>query len=338
MRISTRLVLTLLVLPAAAHAQFDMVKIVEVFAGPGPQYVMLQSYAAGQDQLTGHSLLVYDASGSLVQTNTFPSPDGIAGALNQAAILIGTSNVAGTFGITVDLDMPAPAMSATGGKVCWDATLVDCVAWGNYSGSSTGVGSAAVPGGIPSGKAIRRDLAILGGATILEATDDTNDSAADFDLVDPQPRNSLGQSGATTTTHIGATTTTGPTTTTAFGATTTVVPTTTTTTTLACAPFGITAAQCVLDAVPPAACASETLSRKLSNTIAAAGTLLDRALAAEGTPRGTRLIKKAAARLRKGSRLAAAAGTKGKLSSDCAMPLADLLTDARGRLLLNIAN
>jgi hypothetical protein len=336
MRISTRLVLALLVLPAAARAQFDMVKIVEVFTGPGPQYVMLQSYAAGQDQLTGHSLFVYDASGSVVQTNTFPSPDGIAGELNQAAILIGTSNVAGAFGITVDLDMPAPMMSATGGKVCWDATLVDCVAWGNYSGSSTGVGSAAVPGGIPSGKAIRRDLAISGGATILDATDDTNDSAADFDLVDPQPRNSLGQSGATTTTHIGATTTTGPTTTTVFGATTTVVPTTTTT--LACAPFGITAAQCVLDAVPPAVCTTETSSRKLSNTITAAGTLLDRALAAEGTKRGTRLIKRAAARLRQGSRLATTAGTKGKLSSDCAMLLSELLDDARGRLLLNIAN
>src|SRR4030095_13875821 len=105
-------------------------------------------------------------------------------------------------------------MSAAGGKVCWDATLVDCVAWGNYSGSSTGVGSPAVPGGIPSGKAIRRDLAISGGATTLEATDDTGDSAADFDVADPQPRNSLRQVGVTTTTHIGATTTTGPTTTT----------------------------------------------------------------------------------------------------------------------------
>jgi hypothetical protein len=91
-------------------------------------------------------------------------------------------------------------------------------------------------------------------------------------------------------------------------------------------------------AVPPAACATETLSRKVTQAIAGAGTLLDRALAAEGTKRGTRLIKKAAARLRKGSRLAETAGTKGKLSAACAVPLSDLLAEARGRLLLNIPN
>ncbi len=336
MRFSTWLALALLVLPASARAQFDMVKIFEVYTGPGSQYVMLQSYAAGQDQLTGHTLLVYDASGSVVQTYTFGTPDFVSGLPNQGAILIGTSNIASAFGITVDLDMPIPAMSAAGGKVCWDTTLIDCVAWGSYSGSLTGVGSPAVPGGIPTGKAIRRDLAISGGASTLEATDDTDSSGADFDIVDPMPRNSLGNTGVTTTTHIGATTTTGPTTTTVFGATTTVVPTTTTT--LGCGPFGITATQCVLDAVPPAVCASDTLSRKLSNTITAAGTLLDRALDAEGTKRGTRLIKRAAARLKKGSRLAATAGTTGKLSPDCAVLLSELLADARGRLLLNIAN
>jgi hypothetical protein len=337
MRTSTWLVAALLAIPASARAaSFDLVKIVEVYTGPGPQYVMLQAYADMQDVLTGHSLLVYDALGSVVQTNTFSNPDFVSSLPNQGAILIGTSNVASTFGITVDLDMPAAAMSAAGGKVCWDTTLVDCVAWGNYSGSSTGVGSPAVPGGIPSGKAIRRDLAISGDPTMLDATDDTDDSAADFDVVDPMPRNSLGNTGVTTTTHFGATTTTGPTTSTVPGATTTTAPTTTTT--LACAPFGITAGQCVLAAVPPAACGTETFSRKLTKAIASAGTILDRAVAIEGTTRGVRLVKKAAARMGKGSRLAATAGTKGKLTSGCASALSALLADGRTRLLLNVAN
>jgi hypothetical protein len=326
------LVLALVAIAAPARASFHSIKIVEVYAGPGPQYVMLQSFEAGQDDLTTHSVTVFNASGSAVQTNTFGSPDGISGALNQDAVLIGTSNVAGTFGITVDLDMPAPAISATGGKVCWD--MIDCVAWGNYSGSATGVGSPAVPGGIPSGKAIRRDLAISGGATTLEATDDTDNSAADFDVVDPHPRNSLGQSGSTTTTHIGATTTTGPTTTTVFGATTTVAPTTTTT--LSCAPFGIIAALCILDAVPPPSCSTETLSRKLSKAITASGTILERAITAEGTKKGLRLVKRGAARLGRGSRLASTAGAKGKLSADCATNLSALLADAQARLLLNV--
>jgi hypothetical protein len=89
------------VLPASARATYHSVKIVEVYTGPGPQYVMLQAYEAGQDQLNFRSLVVYNASGGVVQTNTFGSNDGIPlGALNQAAILIGTSNVAGSFGIT----------------------------------------------------------------------------------------------------------------------------------------------------------------------------------------------------------------------------------------------
>jgi hypothetical protein len=336
MRIAAWLVSALITIPGSAWATYHSVKIVEIFTGPGPQYVMLRSYEAGQDQLTGHSLFVYDASGMVVQTNTFGNPDFVSSLPNQGAILIGTSNVAGTFSITVDFDMPEAKMSAAGGKVCWDATLIDCVAWGNYTGSSTGVGSPAVPGGIPSGKAIRRDLAISGGATTLEVTDDTDNSAADFDVADPMPRNSLGNTGVSSTTQIGATTTTGPTTTTVFGATTTIVPTTTTT--LDCAPFGITAAQCVLQAVPPAVCGTETFSRKLSKAITGAGKLLERALAAEGTPRGTRLLRKAGGRLGKGSRLAGTAGTRGKLTAQCATTLSALLADAQRRATSNLPN
>ena len=70
-------------LPASARATYHSVKIVEVYTGPGPQYVMLQAYEAGQDQLNFRSLVVYNASGGVVQTNTFGSNDGIPlGALS----------------------------------------------------------------------------------------------------------------------------------------------------------------------------------------------------------------------------------------------------------------
>ena len=208
-------------------------------------------------------------------------------------------------------------MSAGGGKGVLGAT--DRLRGvGNYSGSPTGVGSAAAPGGIPSGKAIRRDLAISGGPTILEATDDTDDSAADFDVLDPQPRNSLGQTGSTTTTHIGATTTTGPTTTTVFGATTTVVPTTTTT--LACAPFGITAAQCVLR--------SRAAGGLRHGNLVAQGHAGDRGSRHATRPRprrrryqrGTRLIKRRGAAA-EGKSSRGDGGDEGQPSAACAVPL-----------------
>ncbi len=183
--------------PASASASFHFMKIVEVFAGtaaaPNAQYVVLQMYAAGQNMVGTHSIIVYNAAGTEVGRFTFTGSVPIG--TDQSKILIATPEATTFFGglVTADLAMTA-IIPRAGGKVCFDA--IDCVAWGNYSGSTTGVGpvfDAAV--GIRPGTAIIRRLDIAGGATNLENADDTNDSANDFRSGTPAPRNNLGITG-----------------------------------------------------------------------------------------------------------------------------------------------
>jgi hypothetical protein len=68
------------------------------------------------------------------------------------------------------------------------------VAWGNFAGPlPSPVGAPVSPTGLPNGASITRDIS-AGCATLLEAADDTNDSAADFDLTtDRTPRSSSEQ-------------------------------------------------------------------------------------------------------------------------------------------------
>ena len=181
-----------------AHANFHLMKVVEVFAGapasPDAQYVVIQMYVADQGALSGHKLFVYDATGAQVGVFTFgtnvtnPKP-------NQTKVFIATTQAQALFNLAPDLVMSAQLLAA-GGKACFEA--IDCVAWGNYSGSSTGVGTPfGAPDPIPAARAIKRRLDISGSPTTLEATDDTDNSANDFILAMPAPRNSTGANGTT---------------------------------------------------------------------------------------------------------------------------------------------
>jgi len=180
-----------------APAAFHLMKVVEVFPGtpasPAAQYVVLQMYSGGQNFVGGHSIRVFDAANTQIAAFTFPSS--VPVGTNQTKILVGTSAAAAFFGIPVDLTMTA-SLPLAGGKVCFDA--IDCVAWGGYSGSSTGVGTPfnATGGGLRSGQAIQRRLDIAGSATTLDSTDDTNNSANDFVFAAPAPRNNAGTSGS----------------------------------------------------------------------------------------------------------------------------------------------
>lgn len=178
-----------------AVATFHLIKVREVYPGTeNDSYVELQMYAAGQAFLSGHSLTEYDASGKLVRSSTFSS--GVSSSVNQSTILIGDTGVQAKFGVAPDLVDPELSVPASGGAVCWNASGItaDCVAWGNFSGGSafetatgTTAGSPASPGGITAGKALRRTIA-PGCSTLLEESDDTNDSATDFSEVTPAPR------------------------------------------------------------------------------------------------------------------------------------------------------
>jgi hypothetical protein len=180
----------------AAQATFHLIKVREAYAGSADDsYVELQMYAAGQTFLTNHSMTVYDASGALVHSSKFTS--GVAVGQNQATVLIGDTGVQAKFGVAPDLVDPELSIPAAGGAACWNAggLPADCVAWGTFSGGSalqtatgTTVGSPVSPGGITVGKAIRRSIA-PGCSTLLEDSDDTNNSATDFAEVTPAPRN-----------------------------------------------------------------------------------------------------------------------------------------------------
>jgi hypothetical protein len=180
----------------AAQATFHLIKVREVYSGQeNDSYVELQAYASGQYLLSGHSMTQYDASGALVHKSTFASS--VANFANQSTILIGDTAVQSKFGVAPDLVDSELSVSAAGGAVCWNAGGIpaDCVAWGNFKGGAafetatgTSAGSPASPSGITAGKAIRRTIE-PGCPTLLEESDDSNDSATDFSEVTPAPRN-----------------------------------------------------------------------------------------------------------------------------------------------------
>ena len=71
----------------------------------------------------------------------------------------------------------------------------DCVAWGNFSGGAalqtatgTSAGAPVSPSGIGAGQAIRRTVE-PGCTTLLEDSDDSDDSLTDFQELAPSPRN-----------------------------------------------------------------------------------------------------------------------------------------------------
>lgn len=181
-----------------ALASFHLVKVRSVFPGtaasPNAQYVVLQSYAAAQNFFGSHKVHVYDAAGVEVAGSPFTFAGTLPNGPDQMTALISTAEAATLFGITADLTMTA-VLPLTGGKVCWDA--LDCVAWGSYSGSMTGVGTPFnAPVGLVRGQAMTRRLDICMGATTLEACDDTGDSANDFAFAAPAPKNNAGTTGA----------------------------------------------------------------------------------------------------------------------------------------------
>lgn len=170
-----------------AFASFHLTKVREVYAGSGlvpeAKYVELQMFAAGQSFVKGHILRTYDASGAVVGTSTFAA--NVANAASQSTILLATPAAEAQFGVAADAPLASPAgLSPAGGAVCWEE--LDCVSWGSFSGTLPSPAGAPAPA-IADGMALRRAIA-PGCATLLEGSDDSNDSAVDFALVSPAPR------------------------------------------------------------------------------------------------------------------------------------------------------
>jgi hypothetical protein len=174
---------------APARATFHEMSIREVYPGsiaqPDAEYVELQMWAPGQNLVGGHSLKTYNASGGLLNTTTFAND--VAGDASQSTILLATPAAESAFGVVPDAAMAPNQLDPSGGAACW-AETIDCVSWGSFIGSLTSpAGSPATPSGIPDGMALRRTIS-PGCATLLEPTDDRDNSAADFSPVFPDPR------------------------------------------------------------------------------------------------------------------------------------------------------
>jgi len=185
-----------LALAAPAQASFHEMSIREVYPGGADEasYVELQMWAAGQEFVSGHHLVAYNANGSVAEDFKFAA--NVSGGANQSTVLVADSGYGGVFA-----GRPAPDasdanldLSPAGGAVCWvEGSPPDCVAWGNFTGPLPAhapalvVGSPAAPAGVPAGMALRRTIA-PGCSTLLELGDDSNDSAVDFADVFPAPR------------------------------------------------------------------------------------------------------------------------------------------------------
>jgi hypothetical protein len=180
---------------SSAGATFHLIKVREVFPGtvaqPESDYVELQSYSPFQNQVQFGQLQVYNAAGSPASPPFTP-----AGPLpaneNQRTVLIADSAFATVFpGITPDSTDSSLNLSPAAGAVCWpvNSSPIDCVSWGAFTGNSSLPSSAGSPiGAIADGKAITRSIS-AGCPTLLEDSDDTDNSAADFALSSPSPRN-----------------------------------------------------------------------------------------------------------------------------------------------------
>lgn len=173
---------------APALATFHEMSIREVYAGsadhPESKYVELQMWRSAQNFVGGHTLLVYSAGGALVKENSLATD--VPGDANQSTILIATPQAAEQFGLAADETLsPSSQIDASGGAICWQE--IDCVSWGSFSGGSLPSPADSAAPAIPDGMALRRTIS-PGCPTLLEPTDDRDNSAADFSPVPPGPR------------------------------------------------------------------------------------------------------------------------------------------------------
>jgi hypothetical protein len=169
-----------------AEANFHFMKVREVFAGTtasaDADFVELQMYTSGQDQVQNHNLTLYSATGT---PTVFTIPDDVANDQNQSTILIATGAAETQLAFQADFDTMPAALGGAGGAVCFEN--IDCVSWGTFTGAVLpSAAGTPFPGGIPTDQSIERKIT-AGCATLLENGDDTNDSANDFQAVPPDP-------------------------------------------------------------------------------------------------------------------------------------------------------
>lgn len=168
-----------------AAASFHLMKIVEVYQSgqQNSEFIELQMYAAGQNGVAGKTVKVYGPDGA--ETGSFTFPGNVSNGANQARILLATEAAEFEFGVQADFRI-TEAMQFFGGAVCFED--IDCVAWGEYAGDTSRTGSPFSPeNGLEANRSMTRDTSGGSNASRLDADDDTDDSAADFEHATPTP-------------------------------------------------------------------------------------------------------------------------------------------------------
>jgi hypothetical protein len=157
----------------------------------GGDWVELQVAGGGDNTVNGRVIRTFfsgDMQHALYVIPNSPTPN----VSDQRTILI--SNLFTPAGVAADFVAPVSDLRETGqdGAVCFaqnnppSYTPIDCVAYGNYTGSSLPVGAPAVA--TPFESTLERGIT-RGCPTALDPADDTNNSAADFALSTNPPRN-----------------------------------------------------------------------------------------------------------------------------------------------------
>ena len=180
----------------SASATFHLTKVREISPGNGSDnsYVEVQMYAPFQNFLSnGAKVAVCNNICSLLPAE-FSGFSNVANGNSQDTVVFGDTSVPpGSKDFNVNLNLQD---DVAGGAVCYvsEPGFSDCVSWGNFSANSTltmNYDSSAAPGtpapALTSGMALRRSIS-AGCPTALEASDDTNNSAADFAVATPNPR------------------------------------------------------------------------------------------------------------------------------------------------------
>jgi hypothetical protein len=185
---------------ASAGASYHLTRISEVHAdgdggGPDHNFIELQFYASGQNLVGGHWVATYDNSGAIL--NSYQIPGNVPLGDNQRTVLIvEQGSDSGSDFQPGALQVPT---GSAGGGACFTDGIpsvapvagIDCVAWGSVTAlvnNPSPVGSPALAGtGLSAGQSLQRSIA-RGCPTLLEASDDTDNSAADFALGPPSPR------------------------------------------------------------------------------------------------------------------------------------------------------
>jgi hypothetical protein len=167
-----------LAMAAMAGASADQIKIRSIFRGPtnSTAFVELQMYADGQNNLSGHNLNLWDAT--MGSGSAYSLLVDVPNGQNQRMVLLRDAGSAQPADFYLTNLGQTLSNWASGGLICWDT--FDCVAWGNFTGSSppSPVGTPIAGGLSGTQVSVRRiDRAC---PTLLEGADDTNDSNADF--------------------------------------------------------------------------------------------------------------------------------------------------------------